>query len=202
VRTLDIGLDCDGVMYDFYQVLKDYLVEHRGLDPAGLPLPATSWGHHEAWGLNLQEFLTACNESVDAGVMFRHGEPYEGTVEAVNRLKDAGHRIHVITNRSFGSLSHHNTSDWLREHGIPFDSLIFAAKKGIVRPDIMLDDYEKNFFEMWDVDVETWLLDQPWNQETDTERVIHMTPSFSVVKNYRVFSWGDFEDRVEEKANA
>lgn len=189
MRRLDIGLDLDGVMYDFDNTLKHYLVEYEGFDPDTLPLPPLSWNFYkDQWGMTDEEFVTHCVNATNRGVMFKHGEPFEDVVEVVNRLRDNGHRIHIITNRSFGEKAHHNTSDWLREYGIPFDSLIFAKWKPIVRPDVMLDDYARNYTDMWDAGVETWLFDRPWNQDFETE--------------YRVFGWLEFEQVIERKANA
>lgn len=149
-------------------------------------MPPQSWDWHEtAWGWDLEKFLSVCDEAVDADFLFKSGLPDKG-VRHLHSLHDKGHSIHIITSRSFGKRSPHNTADWLHEHCIPYDSLIMTHKKSMVRPDIMIDDYEKNFVQMSKVGVDTWLLDQPWNQHVQTDK--------------RVFSLEEFEYVVDRKA--
>lgn len=174
-KELDIGIDLDGVCYDFTNSLRHYLIEHEGASPNVLVGgDHTDWEnatwefYKDCWGMTLDEFLWACDRGTDAGVVFLHGEPFEGAVETLNQFKEYGHRIHLITNRSFGTRAHHNTSDWLTRHDVPFDSLVFTPHKWIFRPDIMLDDYEKNFNDFWEVGVPTILFRRPWNQHVET----------------------------------
>jgi len=186
MRQLDIGVDLDGVCYDFTASLRHYLVTHEGYDHADLPGggaddPDTTWEFYkDCWGLTTEEFLTACDRGVDAGIVFGHREPFEHTVETLERLREKGHRLHIITSRSFGTRSHHNTSDWLERHRVPFDSLVFSDHKTIIRPDVMVDDYEKNFRAFMDLGIPCLLYDRPWNR--------HIPDS-----GMRVHSWGDVE---------
>lgn len=188
--SLDIGIDLDGVCYDFTSSLRHYLVEHEGYDPVaiaggGHDDPDATWSFFEDnWGLSLDQFLDFCNKGVDAGVVFCKGEPFVDTVESLNALKDAGHYLHVVTSRSFGTKSHHNTADWLYEHDIPFDSLIFTPHKHVFSGlDLMVDDYEKNWRGMWEEGVTTYLYTRPWNQHVET--------------GFRVDSWQEFLEVVE-----
>ena len=190
MTTLDIGIDLDGVCYDFTASLRHYLITHEGHDPEALvgggwdDWDTASWQFYkDCWGFSTEEFLAACDRGVDAGVLFLHGEPFEGTVDALYALKNAGHRLHVITARSFGSRSHHNTSEWLTQHQVPFDSLVFAYHKQIIATDVMLDDYDKNVREMSANGTVVFLYDRPWNQDFDTD--------------LRVKNWGEFVQGVE-----
>jgi FMN phosphatase YigB (HAD superfamily) len=195
MRTLDIGCDLDGVCYDFTESLRHYLVTHEGFDHADLPGggvndPGTTWEfYRDCWGMTTEDFLAVCDRGVDAGVVFGHGEPFEGTVETLQKFRDDGHRIHIITNRSFGTRSHHNTSEWLEEHRIPFDSLVFSSHKTIIRPDLMVDDYEDNFRAFLDVGVPCFLYNRPWNRDV-------------VDEGYRVHGWMEVAQVVAQFANA
>ena len=190
MRILDVGLDLDGVMYRAFEWdLQHYCINQLGYDPETLPLPWTRWDSwREMWGMDEETFLRLCHEATDAGEMFVHGNVEPHAVEVINRLHDAGHQIHIITARAFGRRSPHNSADWLHKHGIPFESLAMVRNKKLMRPDIMLDDHEYNFADMWSVGVETWLYDQPWNDHVDTE--------------YRVHGWLEFEEVVNRKAEA
>lgn len=194
MKSLDIGVDLDGVAYPFTEALRHYLIEHEGFEPSsveggGHDAEESCWDFYKKyWNMSTKDFLKYSDEGVDAGVVFLHGDPFPGTVETLNSLKDKGHRIHIITNRSFGKRSHHNTSDWLFQHEIPYDSLSFSPSKTLFRTDIFVDDYEMNFKELWEVGIECWLYDRPWNKHVDDN-------------GYRVYSWKDFEEAVDRKAS-
>lgn len=167
-----IGIDLDGVCYDFSASVREYLcntaVTHL---PDACPFP-TRWEFYEDWGLDLNGFLNACHDGVDAGIIFSYGEPYPDTAEAFHRIKSAGHTIHIVTDRSFGTngASEAATRAWLDCHGLPFDSLTFSADKTIVRIDAMVDDKLANYDALEAAGVDAYLLTRPWNKATDRER--------------------------------
>jgi len=194
MRELDIGIDLDGVCYDFVASLRHYLIKHEGYDPyrlrgGGASDRGATWTFYkDCWGMTTEEFLEVCDRGVDAGVVFGHGEPFDGTVETLTAFREAGHRIHIITNRSFGSRSHHNTSEWLDQHHIPFDSLVFSGHKTIIRPDVMVDDHPKNQRSFLQVGIPCFLYTRPWNiREQDY--------------GYRVKGWPEFAAEVAEIAS-
>lgn len=195
MKHLDIGVDLDGCAYGFTESLREFAVS-EGYDPERLAggghddETASDWEFYKThWDMDTPEFLDLCHRGVDAGVIFLKGEPFPGAVETIRSLKDKGHYIHVVTNRAFGTRSHHNTSDWLNQQGIPYDSLIFSGRKHLFSSlDIMVDDYEVNFNELWKVGVTTYLFDRPWNRHVDD-------------RGYRVWTWQQFELVVDDLAH-
>lgn len=190
MKQLEIGVDLDGVAYDFTSSLRHYLITHEGYDPERLQGgdtedPNATWTFYkDCWGMTTEEFLTACDRGVDAGVVFLHGEPFEDTVETWKKFRSDGRRLHIITNRSFGTRSHHNTSEWLERHGVPFDSLIFSSHKTIIQPDVMVDDLPDNQQEFLSVGVPCYLYTRPWNMGMEDH-------------GYRVGSWEEFSSVVD-----
>lgn len=166
-----IGIDLDGVCYDFGGSLREYLRRFHDWDEARCPA-ATRWEFYEDWGLSLQEFIRHCHEGVNAGVIFSHGDPYHGTRRALLSLREAGHTLHVVTDRSFGSsgASEAATRTWLDRHAIPFDALTFSADKTVARVDWMIDDKLANYDALDATGVNVWLLDRPWNQDITRRR--------------------------------
>lgn len=187
MRELDVGVDLDGVLVPWEVNLANYLILHMGYSAEEVGKPWSRYDQWRDWGLTTEDFLRICGEATDMGFMFLDEDPYPGAVQTIQNIKSAGHRIHVITARSFGTRSAHNTVDWLTKHDVPYDSLVMTSTKGLCQPDVMIDDYEHNFHEMWKHGVETWLLSQPWNSHIDTE--------------FRVNSLQDFERVIERKAN-
>lgn len=166
MKTLRVGIDLDGVLYDFADSFRRYLVASgkvlEGVLPSGEP---STWTFYEDWGFSLAEFIQICNDGVDAGIIFR-GPAREGASEAVNKIKNLGHTIHIITDRKFGSdpvNSEIATKEWLSEHNIPYDTLTFSADKTCVATHLFVEDKLENYDALVAAGVEAYLIDRPWN---------------------------------------
>jgi 5'(3')-deoxyribonucleotidase len=189
MRVLDVGIDLDGVVYNFDGAFRKYLIEYRGYDEERLVLPVETWDHWQAkWDITIEEFMEVCNEATDNGFLFVDGDPFPKAVESIQRMKEQGHRIHFITARNFGIRSPHNTADWLDRHEIPFDSLVFTHEKHITRPDVMIDDRDKNFWTFEEIGVPVYLQTRMWNMHIDTPN--------------RVADLEEYADAVERMANS
>lgn len=171
-----VGIDLDGVCYDFTESFRQYLTVYRGYDPAPFTEP-TRWEFYEDWGFSLEEFVALCDDGVDDGIIFSEGDPFPGTREALERMKADGHTLHIVTDRSFGrpGESEYATRAWLDHHGLPFDSLTFSRDKTVVRLDIMVDDRPKNYDELIAAGVEAWLQDRLHNRKHRAWRVKDLT---------------------------
>lgn len=159
-----VGIDLDGVCYDFANSVRAYLNQPHP-DPE-------RWEFYEDWGLSLDDFLGVCHDGVDAGVIFSHGDPYANVAEAFGILAAAGHSIHIVTDRSFGSsgASAAATAAWLDRHGLRYDSLTFSADKTIVKLDVMVDDKPANYVALEAAGVESYLLTRAWNKQVPNAR--------------------------------
>jgi FMN phosphatase YigB (HAD superfamily) len=143
-----VGVDLDGVLYDFVESLRSYILTKPTFGPPltaeQMPSP-TSWEFYLTdWGIQTYLFLELCDKGVDAGYIFKTGEPMPGALRAMRELKAAGHGLHIITDRFFGSLSEYNTRCWLAEHDVPFDTLTFSKDKTCVPTDMFIDDKPEN----------------------------------------------------------
>lgn len=182
-----VGVDLDGVIYDFTESLRVYLEAH-GWTRAQMPEPVR-WEFYEDWGLPLPDFITACGDGVDAGVIFRFGAPINDAQYQLQRLRTHGHSIHFITDRSFGTRSEENTGVWIEEYGLPYDSLTFTRDKTAVPVDYMIDDKPANITALLGAGVDAALQDRLHNRDFST--------------GWRVSSLREFVDLIivqEEKA--
>lgn len=155
-----VAVDLDGVVYDFVEALRLYLVQVHGYDRATLTDP-TTWEFYPEWGLTADQFNDHCTRSTDEGWMFSTGDPIPGAREALEHLHSLGHTIHVVTARNFGRFSEINTRLWLDEHSIPRQSLTFAHDKSIIDADIFIDDKPSNVDKLRAVGKNAWLLKDP-----------------------------------------
>lgn len=188
---LRIGVDLDGVCYDFDGSLAQFLTEHRNMDRSLLP-PSTRWEFYLDWGLSLDEFLDACHEGVKADVVFTYGNAFPGTRSALERITARGHTLHVVTDRNFGGpgVSEAATARWVANELPKIKSLTFSADKTVANVDMMIDDKLQNYDALEAVGVDVYLFDRPWNQVPGDDH------------RKRVRSMHEFADRVLAKAAA
>jgi FMN phosphatase YigB (HAD superfamily) len=167
-----VGVDLDGVIYDFAMHVRRYLVDHEGHDAAALA-HLESWDFWTVWGWDDERFARACDAAVDAGVLYATGEPNAGAVEALRRIADAGHTLHVVTARTAGtaaSAAFVATQTWLDTYGVPYTSLTMSADKTVVPTDVFIDDSLPNYDALVAAGVRAYLLNQPWNAPFDDGR--------------------------------
>jgi hypothetical protein len=185
-QRLRVGLDLDGVVYDFRKALSDFLVA-SGRRECTLDAALPHWDFFEGWGLNVSEYLDLYREGVDAGQVLRVGEPYAGSVEATERLARAGHTIHIVTDRFIGSepgISQRHTEAWLEEHQFVYHSLTFSSDKTVVPTDFFIDDRYENYLARVQGGLNCHLLTRPWNADlgdTSTQRVTSLAEFVGLV---------------------
>lgn len=176
--SLRIGIDIDDVLTGWYAKAHEISMD-AGITNGKTP---TSWAPFNEYGCADQEWFDALALATLDGRLYST-EPYEGAIEALQRLMDAGHSVHLVTARGFlthGDLIREQTVQWLAEHGIPHDTLTFSKRKSVVRTDYFIDDSEKNVKElaaMKDGPI-VYLLDQPHNQHFYWPRRIESVSEF------------------------
>ena len=190
-----IGLDLDGVMYDFEGASRFLLREHFGVD---VPKPSAYWNYTKDWLADngqpdAWEWLWT--EGVRNG-LFRHGHMLSGAVRAVNKLVNDGHELVVITSRP--ATARVDTLMWLGFHAVAAAEVHMLGdfkKKSSVRPycDVYVDDSAANAGDLLKNTPGTVLLwDRPWNQGTPVVANTEAKERFDIA-----YDW----DRVVEVAN-
>jgi hypothetical protein len=155
-----IGLDIDDVLYPWFDAA------HAACAAAGITggVIPTSWAPYDDYGIDKELWHETIADAVD--VMYQSA-PFEGAVEQVTRLKEAGHTVHLVTARGAlknGHMIRAETALWAAAHEVPHDSLTFSTDKTVVRTDFFLDDNHGNWQSLWnDSDSTPYLLTKPWN---------------------------------------
>lgn len=162
-----IGVDLDGVFYDFGAAFRDYIVTHAGWDFTKLT-PQQDWYFYRDWGMTDNQFVGHCHDAANARKLWNHNVPNAEDLQWLRRLQKQGHTLHVITDRSFGrhpGLSHEATAKWLSENDFPYDTLTFSRDKTVVRTDFMIDDKLQNYDDLEQSGCIPVLYDRPWNSD-------------------------------------
>lgn len=160
-----INIDLDGVVYDYVDTLRTYLIDRCGYEPETLT-PVRTWNFYEAhWGMSKDEWLEHNAMAVDEGYLFQVGNPIPCAIEALKLLEHDGHEIHFVTTRYFSSPAacEYNTRIWLKSHRLDHWPLTITKDKREVAADILLDDLIDNVQAAEEAGQLGYLFDQPWN---------------------------------------
>lgn len=194
-----VGIDLDGVCYDFAASLRQYVHQSYGTPGPDRAVNATDctncmkghpdpwrWEFYLDWEWSEATFKRWVRDGVDEGVVFLWGPALPGTKDAFVNLDDAGHEVVVVTDRVGlgGPNARKNTEMWLLKEGLSYHELHYQADKTLVDLDYHLDDKLENYDALDAAGVKVYLWDRPWNQDDDKER-------------RRVSSWDEFLEQVE-----
>lgn len=178
-----VGIDLDGVCYDFGAAYRHWLEITCQRNAAEMG-PATHWYFYRDWGLTDEQFVGTFAAGVNAGVIFAHGQPMPGTDEAFSRIKAGGHSIHIATDRSIGlpGMAASLTLEWLARYELPYDSITFGADKTLLDVDIFIDDKLENYDALDAKGRRVFLRHQPWNLAPGKRRVADLNHFAQIVE--------------------
>jgi hypothetical protein len=175
--SLRVGMDLDGVHYNFANSVRHFLLTHYADKPFGdgtYPDPHR-WDFFLDWGMDVKTFIRICHEGADAGIIFKFGRTFDGLSKWVfDQIHKDGHTIHVATDRSFGQngISETHTREFLEVEALHHDSLTFTSDKTSVPTDIFIEDKVENYVALDAAGVEVWLVTRPWNLHLEGARRI------------------------------
>lgn len=192
LKTYDLMVDIDDVIVPWFETVNAGCIEAWG-EP---PTPCTNWHMWEHWGRTREEWGDVVVRAVQTG-LYHSVDPLPGSVEAVNRLRWAGHRVHIVTARGFmtnGDNIREWTPAYLETFGVGHDSLTFAKDKVAAQGelgvtfDFAIDDGGHNYDALDEAGIEVWLHEAPHNGSHPAER--------------RVRSLWDWAAIIEQRAAA
>ena len=167
----DVGIDMDGVLYDFVHAFRNYCSARLGR--TDLPYPS-SWLFYEDWGLDKETFEVWLEEATQEVDLFNSQFPYHNSVEGWAKLRTMDLRIHIMTHRE--PYAYKQTLDWMESFGFIPDSLHFGDEKVILETYVRdegaaIDDYPKYYRDYEDVGVKAFIRTQEWNKGFAGRRV-------------------------------
>ena len=162
------GVDLDGVVGDFYGIIRNIAAEWLNKPVDALTSEVTyglkEWGLDEFGGYErLHRF------AVTQRNMFNDMKPIENAPAILRKLSNKGIRIRIITHRLFLKYSHRTTItqtvDWLDSWDIPYWDLCFMADKGAVGAHVYIDDSPANITRLRDQGCRTIVFSNSTNRE-------------------------------------
>ncbi len=117
--------------------------------------------------------------------------PIAGAVPALRAIRDMGYKIVIITARPYCQYKrlYADTIDWLRNHGVPYDLLLFNKDKAEAvhdhvlpaRPAFLVEDREKHAKEVAGVGVPVLLFDREHNRDVPNTTLIRRVAGWDAV---------------------
>lgn len=182
---MKIGIDLDGVVYDFVSALRDYLVEETGRSPSDFP-DATTWGFFKEWGLTVEQYERAVRRGIRDRRVFWIGVPLPGAIDGLRALVEDGHHLTIVTAREIAGAeiaARHATESWLSAWEVPHHDLRISNSKTGLGLDLLLDDAPHHYEEAVAAGERCVLFSRPWNLGAHPEAE-------------RVWGWNEFRRLV------
>jgi FMN phosphatase YigB (HAD superfamily) len=138
MRTFDVLIDIDGVLYPFPEVFTPWASLQLGRE---LELDTTRWEFYEEWGVDYAGFVELVTQGVNERLLWWEGAPYPDVPDAIARLRAGGHRLHLVTARDItgAAAAMAATNHWLALHDLVVESVNMAQDKPTVLAALGLD---------------------------------------------------------------
>lgn len=139
----------------------------------------------------LKYFLKDIQENITNNAI-----PRKNAKEVIDKLKNDGHQIYIITGRDNGDYSdpYNMTVNWLKKYNIYYDKIFFVnAKNSHSKTEvclennisIMIDDSKRLCLDMIKHGITTFIIDTPYNKDVDgSVRVHNWKEIYENIKKY------------------
>ncbi len=137
-------------------------------------------GHNleKLYGISRTDFIDMMIESK----VIERALPIPGVRESLQKIKDKGYEIHIITARGWHPNGMEITKQWLDENNYVYDT-INIVKLGASKSDVMdtiknaryiVDDNEDNCNEVIARGYDAYLIEMPWHTNSTLKRIKHI----------------------------
>ena len=190
-----IGIDVDNVLSNFNdELLKEFLNHDKELRNSGI-VNKDAYITRGMFDWSKEEQDNFYYNNIERIV--KKLDVIDNAPEYIKKLKELGHEIYIVTGRDNGEYSdpYKMTADWLQEHNIEYDKLLFtnaynSPEKAKICIDnnisIMIDDSTRISQEVDKVGIKALLMDTPYNRQfNDLTRVHNWKEIYEFIINYK-----------------
>lgn len=192
-----IGIDIDNVISNFdEELLKEYIKHDEELRSTGIINTNADYIRRGMFDWTEDEEKTFYKENIER--IAKNLNIIDGAKEYIDKLKQDGHKIYIITGRDNGDYSdpYTMTKEWLKKFNIYYDKLILTNtykndKHGKTEKckeyniDIMIDDSWHICRDCIENNITTLLMDTQYNREEDIKRVYNWKEIYDFITNYK-----------------
>ena len=178
-----IGIDIDDTITDLSDIFLKYATLYNKENEIDFKIDKTQWDIDKAFGWNNDDFMKFSKKYLE--ILLNEAKPKKGCVDVINKLREDGHKIVIITARNSEELiaPYEFTKNWLELNNIGFDKLVVNSNKKEEdcinnKIDVFIDDRPENCENVYKkLHIPVFLFDSVYNTN-DKNSLIE-----------RVFSW-------------
>lgn len=192
---MKIGIDIDNVISNFDDtLLNEYLKHDKQLRNTGI-INKNVYFRNGMFDWSEEEEKNFYTKNIEK--FAKKFKPINNSAYYINKLKQDGHEIYIITGRDNGEYSnpYQMTVDWLEKYNIPYDKLILtnaynSKEKADIcvdnKVDIMIDDSTKICEEIYKTTTKVLIMTTPYNKQTKTiTRVNNWKEIYEYISNFK-----------------
>lgn len=175
-QTVDIMVDIDDVIAPWFDTVDELCaIAWNRPDLRG---KCNQWSMWEFYEREKDEWVEVVESAIAHG-LYTTVDPIPGSIEAVNRLRWFGHRIHMVTARGFMANAENIrrwTPEYLQRFGAGYDTLTFAKDKVAAQEalgvtyDYAIDDGGHNYEALNEAGINVHLCRAVHNAHLEVER--------------------------------
>ncbi len=192
---MNIGIDIDDTIANTYDILfnyaQNYTINEIGKEIKDINRNCKTHMYVQSFhNWNIDEEKNFFDKYYEK--MVKKIQPKIYSVENIEKLKESGDNIYLITARWLSDKFNveKETKDWLEKYNIKYDKLILNASNKVLvakenNIDIFIDDSIKNCTEMSKVGIKTYIMDSIINKDFTSENI------------ERVYSWPHLYQKIE-----
>lgn len=192
-----LGIDIDNVISNFNEeLLKEYINHDKELRNTGIVNKNADYIRRGMFDWTEDEEKIFYRDNIE--IIVKGLKVIDGAKEYIDKLKEDGHIIYIITGRDNGEYSdpYNMTKKWLNDNSIYYDELILTNayknnKHGKTEKclenniDIMIDDSVHICQDCIDNNITTLLMDTPYNKQVDIPRVRNWKEIYQFISDYK-----------------
>lgn len=191
-KKLTLGIDLDDTITNSIESLLNYAKLYNKEKGISFPIDENQWDFDKAFGWNENNIIEFTSKYLKT--LLKEATIKEGAVETIEKLREEGYEIVVITARYEKELGdpYNFTKAWLEENNIFFDKLIVNSKEKEIdclknNVEIFIDDNVNNCIKVHEkLHIPVFLFDNIFNRNKEQpfiERIYSWSELYSKIKN-------------------
>ena len=187
-----IGIDIDDTISDLSEIFLKYATMYNKEKEINFEIDKTQWELDKAYGWNDNNFFEFSKKYLKK--LLNEAKPKKNCVNIIDKLREEGHKIIIITARNNEELSdpYAITEEWLKLNNIKYDKLIVNSSKKEEdcinnKVDVFIDDRLENCESVHKkLNIPVLLFNSVYNTNDNNsliERVFSWDEVYSKIKN-------------------